>query len=128
MIPLVARSGFLDDKAEVFYRRKWETKFGKPLEQVAEEGHQGWARGEAQAKWNALGELLDLNKRTNEAGPFVMGSQISYADLMLVAAFCWTRRAETDDRKAWQEISQWQGGRWGTLWSEVEQVIGCFYE
>jgi glutathione S-transferase len=126
MLPLVGRPGFLDDRGEEYYRRTRQERYGKTFEQLAEEGRQKWH--EVHEKWDTLGELLDLNKGPGEAGPFVMGSQISYADLVIVAAFCWIRRAESEEVKLWQEISQWQSGRWETLWNEVEKVIGKFYE
>lgn len=126
MLPLVGRPGFLDDRGEEYYRRTRQARFGKPFEQLAEEGRQKW--GDVREKWEEFGKLLDLNKGPGEQGPFVMGNQISYADLVLVAAFCWIKRAEGGDMKLWQDMSQWQGGRWGNLWNEVEKIIGSFYE
>ncbi|KAG8679884.1 hypothetical protein FRC08_016674 [Ceratobasidium sp. 394] len=117
MLPLVGRHGFLDDRGEEYYRRTRQARFGKSLEQLAEDGVRAW--GNVREKWDEFGKRLDLNK----SGPFVMGEQISYADLMLGAAFCWIRVAEGGDMKLWRDMSGWQNGRWGKLWSEIEKFV-----
>ncbi|CAE6468993.1 unnamed protein product [Rhizoctonia solani] len=121
MLPLVGQPGFLDDRGEEYYRRTRQAKFGKSLEQLAEEGLQTW--GKVQESWETFGRLLE----SDTTGPFVMGTRISYADLVLVAAFCWIKRADGQDGRTWQEIRQWQGGRWGVLWDGVEKTVGRFY-
>ncbi|EUC55845.1 glutathione transferase, putative [Rhizoctonia solani AG-3 Rhs1AP] len=126
MLPLVGRSGFLDDRGEEYYRRTRQARFGKSLEQLADEGRQSW--GQVRETWDAFGRLIDINEEPNEAVPFVMESQISYADLLLVAVFCWVKRAENSDKGLWEEMSQWQGGRWKNLWEAVEKAVGKFYE
>ncbi|KAH7333809.1 hypothetical protein B0J17DRAFT_674186 [Rhizoctonia solani] len=125
MLPLVGRPGFLDDRGEEYYRRSREARLGKSLEQLAEESRQSW--GQVKESWDKLGCLID-SKRSNEVSPFVMENQISYADLLLVAVFCWVKSAETEDKRLWGEISQWQEGRWRTLWDDVEEAIGRFYK
>ncbi|CAE6431507.1 unnamed protein product [Rhizoctonia solani] len=125
MLPLVGRPGFLDHRGEEYFRRTRQARFGKSLEQLAVEGRQSW--GQVKESWGTFGCLIDSNRLT-EHSPFVMGNQISYADLLLVAIFCWVKRAEIDDKSLWGEISQWQGGRWRELWDGVEGVTGKFYE
>ncbi|QRV89953.1 glutathione S-transferase [Ceratobasidium sp. AG-Ba] len=117
LLPLVGRPGFLDSRGEEYFRRTRGERFGKPLDQVAkEDGPRSWE--EAREKWNAFGKHLAQNK----SGPFVMGDQISYADLMLGALFYWVRVIEPgDEMKLWKDMSSWQDGRWGKLWAEVEQ-------
>jgi glutathione S-transferase len=117
MLPLAGRPGFFDERGEEYYRRTRQAKFGKSFEQIAEEGVRTW--GNVREKWSAFGKLLDLNG----SGPFVMGEQISYADLMLGAAFCWIRICEGGDMKIWKEMSEWQSGRWGKLWERIEPVV-----
>ncbi|KAF8604620.1 hypothetical protein BDV93DRAFT_440373 [Ceratobasidium sp. AG-I] len=119
MLPLVARHGFLDDRGEEYYHRTRQAKLGKSFAEMAEDGAQNWAQ--VLEKWDALGSQLDLNTAPDERGPFVMGKHISYADLMLGAAFYWIRKAEGGDMKLWRDISGRQDGRWKKLWNEVEK-------
>jgi glutathione S-transferase len=121
MLPLVGQPGFLDDRGEEYYRRTRQARFGKSLEQLAEDGRQTWGR--VQESWESFGSILE----PSATGPFVMDDQISYADLVLVAVFCWVKRADGQDGKLWQEIKQWQGGRWEALWDGVEKAVGKFY-
>ncbi|KAG8683631.1 hypothetical protein FRC11_013273 [Ceratobasidium sp. 423] len=86
MLPLVGRSGFLDDRGEEYYRRTRQARYGKSLDQLAEEGLQTW--GQVQESWDAFGRLISVDEGPKKASPFIMGSQISYADLLLVAVFC----------------------------------------
>lgn len=119
MLPLVARHGFLDERGEEHYHRTRQAKFGKSFSEMAEEGAQNW--GQVLEKWDALGSLLDLNTSAEEKGPFMMGKQISYADLMLGAAFYWIRKAEGGDMRLWKDIAERQDGRWAKLWNEIEK-------
>ncbi|KAG9122144.1 hypothetical protein FRC07_001605 [Ceratobasidium sp. 392] len=117
MLPLVGRQGFLDDRGEEYYRRTRQARVGKPLEQLAEDGVRTW--GNVRETWDAFGKHLDANG----TGPFVMGEQIAYADLMLGAAFCWIRTAEGGEMKIWKDFSGWQDGRWGKLWEGIQEVV-----
>ncbi|QRV75260.1 glutathione S-transferase [Ceratobasidium sp. AG-Ba] len=116
LLPMVGRPGFLDDRGHEYFQRTRHKRFGKSLARLAEEdGPRTWAEGPK--VWGAFKEHLDKNG----GGPFVMGEQISYADLMLGALFYWVRITEPgDEKKLWKDISTWQDGRWARLWAEVE--------
>ncbi|KAF8600275.1 hypothetical protein BDV93DRAFT_268153 [Ceratobasidium sp. AG-I] len=118
MIPLIARHGFLDDRGEEFYLAR-QARLGNSLARMAEGGAQNW--GQVLEKWDTLGLLLSLNIAPDEIGPFVMGKQVSYSDLVLGGVLHWIQKTEDEDMKIWRDISELQDGWYGNLWDEVEK-------
>lgn len=66
---------------------------------------------------NTLGNLAKLFLR-NSDGPFILGQQISYADIIVGA---WLRMAQvTLPKQEWQEVRRWHGGVFGQLHDSLD--------
>ncbi|KAG8682625.1 hypothetical protein FRC09_016637 [Ceratobasidium sp. 395] len=118
-LPPIAKPGFLDDRGCEYFARTREPRL-KKFEDPAESGSKKW--GEIHDKWEAFGKQLDYNKGPSEDGPFVMGSQISFTDFAIGGFVHWLRRAEGGDMSWWKNMAEWQGGRWGRHWAEIERL------
>lgn len=117
--PLIARSGFLDERGEEYFRRTRESWFSD-LDELAKIEPEKW--GEVQKKWDSFGPDFQLNQGTKEDGPFVMGDRVSFTDFAVGGIILWLRRAEGGDMPRWKEVAEWHGGRWARLWAELEKI------
>ena len=84
------RDNLITDHSKAFWVRTREDLFGMTVDefQKTKGGEQAWRA--AQPGLQALSEFLTKHKR--DAGPFTLGSQVSYADLVLVAFLESTKR------------------------------------
>lgn len=92
------------------FRRLRENNFGKKLEDVCPRGAKGeeeWGKVK-----DAFGAMDSWMKREDR---FVMGDSLSAADLELAGFIQTCKRVWGDESKEWQDMSNWHGGRWGTL-------------
>lgn len=119
VVPLVAAPGFLDERGTEYFKRTREEWFGN-LSDLAKAVPEKWE--DARKKWDDFGTKLDLNKETDEEGPFVMGDRISFIDFAIGGGIVWLQRAEGGDLTKWNEMAEWQGGRWARLWAEIEKL------
>ncbi|KAF8604658.1 hypothetical protein BDV93DRAFT_522358 [Ceratobasidium sp. AG-I] len=119
VVPFIATPGFLDERGTEYFRRTREEWMGS-LSDLSKAAPEKWI--EARKKWDDFGAKLDLNKRTDEEGPFVMGDQISFSDFAVGGAIVWLRRAEGGEMARWKEMAEWQGGRWAKLWAEIGKL------
>ena len=88
------RDNLITDHSKAFWVQTRENLFGMTVDefQAAKGGEQAWQA--AQAGLQALSEFLTKYKK--DAGPFILGSQVSYADLVLVAFLESTRRTSSE--------------------------------
>ncbi|EUC65041.1 glutathione S-transferase, putative [Rhizoctonia solani AG-3 Rhs1AP] len=114
MVPLTARDGFLDERGREYLLKTRKEFLKAPADTSI--GSKFW--GDAHEKWSWFGEILDLN----EEGPFVTGKQISFTDFAIGGIISFIRRVEGGDMQMWKAISEWQGGRWARLWTEIEKL------
>jgi glutathione S-transferase len=84
------RDNLITDHSKAFWVRTREKLFGMTVDefQKTKGGEQAWQA--AQPGLQALSEFLTKHKR--DSGPFILGSQVSYADLVLVAFIESTKR------------------------------------
>jgi glutathione S-transferase len=118
MGPLIQPSipGRLDDRGAEYWRRTRGHRFKQLSDEAAAKMWQ-----EASQKWDALGKSLDFNNDTTEAGPFVMGAQVSFIDFAIGGVFHFLQRIEGEESARLKEMMEWQGGRWRVL---REKIIG----
>ncbi|CAE7132776.1 unnamed protein product [Rhizoctonia solani] len=115
LLPLTARSGFLDERGREHFLKTRKGVF-KQLPADTSIGSKFW--GDVHDKWKWFGEILDLN----EDGPFVTGKQISFTDFAIGGIIFFLRRVEGGEMRMWKAMSEWQGGRWVRLWAEIEKL------
>ncbi|CAE6485273.1 unnamed protein product [Rhizoctonia solani] len=115
LVPLTARPGFLDERGREYFLKTRED-YLKRIPADTSVGSKFW--GDAHDKWNWFGEILDLN----EEGPFVTGKQISFTDFAIGGIISFVRRVEGGEMRMWKAISEWQGGRWARVWTEIEKL------
>ncbi|KAG8687183.1 hypothetical protein FRC09_013651 [Ceratobasidium sp. 395] len=68
---------------------------------------------EIREKWDAFAKDLELS-----GGPWIMGSTITFADLVLGGTFYLWHISDA----AWKEVAQWQGGKWAAIWKQIEAI------
>lgn len=83
-MPRIARDLVTLDSQEYFYKSR-EAMLGMPLEQAERErgGEQAWKAAEPGIK--ELGDFLKAHKK--DEGPFVLGSEVCYADFVVASLF-----------------------------------------
>lgn len=98
----------LSARSQEYYRRTREPMWSKKLEDIAPKGEKGaeeWAKVEAGmgkvAQWYAL-----------EGGPFLMGEELSWADVIVGSHMQWFCATLGEDSKEWNDIISWHGGFW----------------
>ena len=88
----------LPERSQEYFYKTREAAFGKPLSEVHEEAlanaEEGWKKSEEQLK-----EVADLLKKHD--GPFILGTEVSYADFILVSMLYFVKRVSEE---AFQKI------------------------
>ncbi|CCO30674.1 hypothetical protein RSOLAG1IB_01171 [Rhizoctonia solani AG-1 IB] len=116
-LPLISKPGFLDEPGRGHFIRTRTTWFGD-LSKLLDTSPEKWAVVEE--KWNKFSQAIDHNG-SSEAGPFVMGKQISFADFTIGGIINWLRKVDEEGMPRWKHVSEWDGGRWARYWDEVEK-------
>ncbi|KAG9104793.1 hypothetical protein FRC06_009262 [Ceratobasidium sp. 370] len=70
---------------------------------------------EVAQKWDAFGKSLEFNNNTAEAGPFIMGNQVTFVDFAVGGVFHFFKQIEGEDSTRLEEMMQWQEGKWKAL-------------
>jgi hypothetical protein len=120
-IALIGTNHILDDRGHEYYIRTREEDFGKPLAEVLKEEDPKWST-EIRRSWVLVGRVLDFNGPIDQAGPFVLGKQISDPDFVIAGVLIWLRRAEGAEGHRWKELLEWDEGRWGKIWQAIEEL------
>lgn len=115
----------LDPDGAEYFRRTREVSFDKPsVEEIC-------PKGEARFRvWEQLKkefDALDGQMARNDRGKWVMGEQVSYADMILTALFVWMRSAPSGATRdgeefetVWDVMKEWNGGRWKVMLAAME--------
>ncbi|CEL55509.1 hypothetical protein RSOLAG1IB_01521 [Rhizoctonia solani AG-1 IB] len=120
-IALIGTNHILDDRGHEYFIRTREEDFGKPLAEVLKEEDPKWST-EIRRSWVLVGRVLDFNGPIDQAGPFVLGKQISDPDFVIAGVLIWLRRAEGPEGHRWKELLEWDEGRWGKIWQAIEEL------
>ena len=75
----------LQEPSRSWFAKDRESRIGMPLDVVTQKvgGEVGWQKADPLLR--RLKDLLGLNKR--DSGPFILGSKLSFGDLIIVALF-----------------------------------------
>ena len=93
IIPIVPRTVLREPSTSWFIKDR-EKKFGKTLDQY--EKDEG-----GEAAWNATQSRLEqlkqeVSQHKRDDGPFVLGSAVSYSDIMIASVFAWIEKTDGD--------------------------------
>ena len=111
MVPGVYTS--LNETSQPYFRATREKRFGK-LEELAPVGSDKRKKHWEGVKntFHTIAELLQ-GKAEQEKLFFSSGSEVSYLDIRVASNLMWIRAIYGDDSKEWQDVLEWDGGRWG---------------
>jgi glutathione S-transferase len=97
-----------------------------PLEEIlvksAEEEAKLWST--FQEGWN---EMEKYYIPTDEKGPWILGDSCSFADLVVGAYLASFQRVFGKESKEWQKLILLNGGRWGRLYDETNDLLKVEY-
>lgn len=106
----------LNPRSNEYFRRTREHAFGKALEDLRPSGEY------ATTRWAELKANLDKvdGWYSKIDGTFIMGSEVSWADLVVAAHLIWLKKVWGDSQK-WKDIAGWNGGRWERVLNDLEK-------
>lgn len=107
----------LDSRSAEYIRRTRGDRVNPLPDEVAA---QKWQ--ETREKFAAFSKSTALNDGTGEAGPFIMGKQVSFLDFATGGLFHWVKSVEGSESPRFKELLEWQDGRWGTLWEHIQEI------
>ncbi|KAF4617601.1 hypothetical protein D9613_006289 [Agrocybe pediades] len=117
MVLIIAKG--LNDRSLDFFRQSREKMINKSLEEIAPTPEM------AATHWNRLKESLAkfdaYYAHSQQNGPFIMGSYLSWADLSIAGFLTTFRLALGEDSRQWQDVIGWHEGRWGKLMTALEE-------
>ncbi|KAL6855809.1 hypothetical protein J3F83DRAFT_457787 [Trichoderma novae-zelandiae] len=93
--------GILSPRAQDYFRRSREARFGKKLEDLLAGEEERWEA--ADADWRAIGELMRQNK---DDGPFILGARPCYSDFFVAGSL---QSVRTVDEGVFLRIVQYPG-------------------
>ncbi|KAG8689757.1 hypothetical protein FRC11_000771 [Ceratobasidium sp. 423] len=118
-LPLIGMPGFLDEAGREHFVRTRTAWFGD-LSKLLDTSPEKWAVVEE--KWDKFNKAFDCNNDASEAGPFIMGKRVSFADFAIGGFINWIQRVDEEGMPRWRHVSEWQGGRWARYWNEIEKL------
>ncbi|KAF7969810.1 hypothetical protein HWV62_25928 [Athelia sp. TMB] len=110
----------LNSASEQYFRTGKQPQSGETFEEVAPKGA---AREELWKKKREGHEIIAGWFEKNGGGNFVMGKQISYADIILAAWLIWPRLEFGEDSEEWKAVLAWQGGWWARYLAQFDQYL-----
>ncbi|KAG9010363.1 hypothetical protein FRB95_000244 [Tulasnella sp. JGI-2019a] len=117
-----------DPRGAEYFEASREKMKGRPLSQF-------FAAGSSERKeaWDALREGLNelamaYDKNEEGRGEYLFGKNITFADMVVVAAFLWARITPVDrdgpeSKYVWDTVKTWNGGRWERLVEKFEKYL-----
>ncbi|KAF9022821.1 hypothetical protein BDZ89DRAFT_1070411 [Hymenopellis radicata] len=99
----------LNPASQAFFKPSKENMFGKKLEDFAPRGEEG-AR-----EWEKVKAGFDAMDKWYGDNPFVLGDQLSFADMEIAAFVLWIQTVLGVESREWKDVSTWNGGRWAQL-------------
>ncbi|PPQ74186.1 hypothetical protein CVT25_012929 [Psilocybe cyanescens] len=109
----------LNPPSSEYFRRTREEWLGKTMEDMVPKGEY------AIKQWNKIqvffGKIAAWYAVTDGTGPYMMGDEISWDDILLCSFFSWMKIVWGKDDKKWKDVAGWDGGRWGRLLQGLEK-------
>ncbi|PPR04359.1 hypothetical protein CVT24_013193, partial [Panaeolus cyanescens] len=117
ILPLMPKN--LNPPSEEYFYRTRSAAFGAPLDSLLPTGveaEQGWAKLKA-----GLDVIDGWYKTTDAVGPFLMGDQVGWSDVMLTGYLKWLKIVWGDESEQWRDMATWHDGRWAGLVDNMEK-------
>ncbi|PPQ85501.1 hypothetical protein CVT25_006581 [Psilocybe cyanescens] len=109
----------LNPRSLEYFSRTREQAFGKSLEDLRPKGDYATKRwGELQA---SIGKVDTWYSKTDDLGPFFMGNEASWGDIVVASYLIWLRIVWGQDSQQWKDIAGWHVGRWARLLQDLEK-------
>jgi len=109
----------LDHLAEcdhAYFRESRERWLGTKLEDLSSTAAKREENlGKFKTELDGLATLLDKNGKDSL---FILGTQVSRGDFVLIGLFAWLSEVDHD---TWEIVKTWNEGRWARLWSASEE-------
>ncbi|TFK67433.1 hypothetical protein BDN72DRAFT_96957 [Pluteus cervinus] len=103
----------LNPESQLYFRRTREAVFGKRLEDVVPKKETGdWDREWAKVKAGFETVEKWFKQHGGSEGEWVLGDQLSFADLGITGFLVAIRIIMGEDSQYWKDIMSWSGGRW----------------
>jgi len=103
----------LNPPSAEYFKKTKEAQVGMTFEQMMPKGDR------AAEEWNkfrdGLGKVDAWFAQTDDSGPFLLGAEISWGDIVVGAFLIWLKVILGEDSKQWRDISSWHRGRWGAM-------------
>ncbi|KAF8905402.1 hypothetical protein CPB85DRAFT_1224717 [Mucidula mucida] len=99
----------LNPVSQAFFKPSKEKIFGKNLEDFVPRGEEGVR------EWKKVMKGFDAMDKWYGENPFVLGEQLSFADMEIAAFVLWIRTVLGVHSKEWKDVSAWNDGRWARL-------------
>lgn len=111
------------ERSREYFRSSREPYFGgKKLEDVIPTGNEkvaGLKKVEEAfrvfAGWYDANPYATSDELANAPNLWLMGTEPSYADLILAAYVMWMKKVWGEESEEWKRVSSWNGGRWESL-------------
>lgn len=107
----------LNPPSQKYFRRTREITFGKTLEDLRPKGDYAdkrWAEFQAR-----LGKVDVWYSKVD--GPFLMGNEVSWADIVVASYLIWLKIVWKTDGQRWKDVAGWHGGRWERVVNSLEK-------
>ncbi|KAH9480881.1 Glutathione S-transferase-like protein ustS [Psilocybe cubensis] len=109
----------LNPRSSEYFRRTREASFGKTMEELIPKGDG------AVGNWDVLREgfskIAYVYSFTDDMGPFLMGDEITWGDLLLCSFLSWMKIVWGEDDQKWKDVMKWDGGRWERLFNDLQK-------
>jgi len=110
----------LNPASQPYFRTTREARFGKKMEEICPAGPEREAvYAAAQTKFSKLASIMADH---GAKGPFILGNQVSFADIYIGSMLIWFKIVS--EKEVWARLSKWDDGRWDKLLAVLEAKYG----
>lgn len=128
---LPATFPIVQERSREYFRRTREAYFGgKKLEDVIPKGEEKVAAlKKVEDVFGVFAGWYNANPFADSGGcakenVWLMGSETSYADLVIAGYVMWMKKVWGKDSEEWKTASSWNGGKWGKLLVDCKAFEG----
>ncbi|KAJ2912526.1 hypothetical protein MD484_g7885, partial [Candolleomyces efflorescens] len=117
----------LKEESSNKYRRVLEGAMGMSVEQLKENKElQGTLWAAAEEAFKGPASWFKTADGKMKAGPWIMGDEVSMADLTLASALAFVIVIAGEDSEEWKKINGWSEGLWSALWERTKPYFKVY--
>lgn len=119
MVPITVAN--LDEASGMKYKQRYEAKSGAKFESLLEGSKQRELKEQARESFNeADRQLEEMRRKYGGDGPWLLGKEIKIPDLAVASSLAYIAAMLGEDSELWQNIMEWDGGRWADRWENFK--------